>query len=84
MTDKITVRDAVRQRITGLCEVRGITYNKMATICGLTQSTVNNIINTGSKNPTLSTIAKICDGLDISVREFFDDDLFDDTEQEIV
>jgi len=49
----------------------------------MTQSTFNNIINTGSKNPTISTVAKICDGLNISIREFFDDALFEDLEQEI-
>jgi transcriptional regulator with XRE-family HTH domain len=80
----MTVRNAVRQRILNLCDSRGITINKLGTICGVTQSTFNNIINTGSKNPTVSTIAKICDGLEITVREFFNDDLFENIEQEIV
>jgi len=76
-------RDAVRQRIIDLCDARNITVNKLSTICGVTQSTFNNIINTGSKNPTIATIAKICDGLDITIREFFNDDIFEDIEQEI-
>ncbi len=80
----MTVKDAVKQRILDLCEAHDMTINKMALECGLTQSTLNSIINTGSKNPTLSTVAKICAGLHISVREFFDDDLFEDTEQEMV
>lgn len=80
----MNVRDAVKQRIIGLCEQNNITINKLALECGLTQSTLNSIVNTGSKNPTLATVAKVCAGLKISVREFFDNDLFDDTEQDIV
>lgn len=79
----MTSRNAVRQRIIDLCDIRGITINKLGTICGVTQSTLNNIINTGSRNPTISTVAKICDGLEITLREFFNDKLFEDNEQEI-
>lgn len=80
----MSVRDAVKQRILNLCESHNMTVNKLALECGLTQSTLNSIINSGSKNPTLATVAKICSGLKISVREFFDDDLFGGTEQEII
>ena len=79
----MTARNAVRQRIIDLCNSRNITINKLSTICGITQSSLNNIINTGSNNPTIATITKICDGLDISIREFFDDEIFEDTEQEV-
>ena len=79
----MTAKLAVRQRILDLCDLRGITINKLSTICGVTQSTFNNIINTGSNNPTISTIAKICNGLEITLREFFDDSLFEGLEQEI-
>lgn len=79
----MTARNAVRQRIINLCESNNMSVNKLSIICGMTQSTFNNIINTGSKNPTISTVAKICDGLNISIREFFDDALFEDLEQEI-
>ena len=78
----MNVRDAVKQRILDLCEANNITINKLALESGLTQSTLNSIINTGSNNPTLTTIAKIC-GLKITVREFFDDALFENIEQEI-
>ena len=80
----MTARNAVKQRILNLCDSRNITINKLGTICGVTQSTFNNIVNTGSNNPTISTIAKVCDGLEITIREFFDDDLFENIEQEIV
>ena len=79
----MTARNAVRQRIIDLCTSRNMTINKLGIVCGVTQSTFNNIINTGSKNPTISTIAKICDGLNISMREFFSDTLFENLEQEI-
>ena len=79
----MNVRDAVKQRILDLCEANNITINKLALESGLTQSTLNSIINTGSNNPTLTTIAKICVRLKITVREFFDDALFENIEQEI-
>ena len=67
---------AVRQRILELCAQRGITVNRLATRSGVTQSTVNNIA-------TVATIKKLCDGLDITLREFFDTPVFDALEQEI-
>jgi transcriptional regulator with XRE-family HTH domain len=79
----MTARNAVRQRIIDLCVSRKITINKLGTICGVTQSTFNNIINTGSNNPTISTVTKICNGLEITLREFFDDEIFEDIEQEV-
>jgi len=79
----MTAKNAVRQRIINLCKMHDITINKLSIICGITQSTLNNIINRGSENPTISTIAKISDGLNISIREFFDDKLFENTEQEL-
>ena len=79
----MTARNAVRQRIIDLCKLNDITINKLGTICGITQSSLNNIINSGSNNPTISTVAKICDGLNITLREFFDDDIFENIEQEV-
>ena len=73
----MTARDAVRQRIINLCNERNITINKLSLTCGVTQSTINNIINSGSNNPTIVTVVKICDGLNITLREFFNDDLFE-------
>ena len=79
----MTIGEAVAQRIIALCSQYKITPNKLSTISGITQSTINNIINTGSNNPTVSTIKKICDGLDITLAEFFDDELFTSLEQEV-
>ena len=79
----MNISNAVAKRILALCHERDITPNKLSIISGITQSTINNIINTGSNNPTVSTIKKICDGLDITLSEFFDDDVFNNLEQEI-
>ena len=75
--------EAIRKRIRELCEERGITLNKLATICGITKSTLNNIMTRDSTKPTVSTIKKICDGLDITLVDFFSSRFFSDLEQEI-
>lgn len=74
---------AVRQRILDLCRQRGITVNRLATISGVTQSTVNNIVSGRNHSVTVATIKKLCDGLDITLRDFFDAAVFEDLEQEI-
>ena len=75
--------EAVIRRINELCDERHITINKASNWSGVTQSTVSDIVNGVTKNPTVSTIKKLCDGFEISIREFFNSDLFDDLEQEI-
>lgn len=72
----MTVSEAVAERIIDLCDERNITINKFCTISAVTQSTINDIINKRSKNPGVATIKKLCDGLSISVSEFFDSDIF--------
>ncbi len=74
---------AVRQRILDLCRQRGITVNRLATISGVTQSTVNNIVSGRNHSATVATIKKFCDGLDITLRDFFDAAVFEDLEQEV-
>lgn len=81
--DDMTIGEAVAYRIEELCGQRGITLNKLSTICGITQSTLNNIVSGVSKNPTISTIKKICDGLEIDIVAFFDAPIFQNLEQEI-
>lgn len=79
----MTIGEAVRQRILALCNERSITVNKLAIMSGMTQSTLNNIVNQRNRSTTVSTVQKICDGLDISIKDFFNSDLFDNVEQEI-
>ena len=79
----MTIAQATVQRILDLCGERGITVNKISNISGVTQSTVNDIISGTTNNAGIATIKKLCDGFEITVREFFDSDLFDDLEQEL-
>jgi transcriptional regulator with XRE-family HTH domain len=79
----MTVGEAVRQRIIQLCQERDISINKLSSISGVTQSTVNNIVSGRNNSATVSTIKKLCDGLGITIAEFFHSDLFAGLEQEI-
>lgn len=79
----MNVGQAVRERIAELCEEKHITINKLANISGNTQSTLNNIMSGRNNSTTISTIQKICDGLEITVTDFFDSPLFLGIEQEI-
>ena len=79
----MTVGEAVRLRIIQLCEERNISINKLSSISGVTQSTVNNIVSGRNNSATVSTIKKLCDGLGITIDEFFHSDLFAGLEQEI-
>ncbi len=74
---------AIQNRIRQLCDERNITVNKLSTICGITQSTLNNIFTRHNNKPTVSTIKKICDGLNITLVEFFSTHDFDNLDQEI-
>ena len=77
------IGEAVRLRILNLCVERRITVNRLATMSGVTQSTLNNIVSGRNSSTTISTVKKICDGLDMSVVEFFDSAEFEGLEQEI-
>ena len=79
----MTIGEACRQRIRQLCEERNITLNKLAILSGITQSTLNNIAGGRNHSVTVSTLQKICDGLEITIRDFFAASLFSDLEQEI-
>jgi len=74
---------AVRGRILRLCEEHNLTINKLATISALPPSSVKNILYGRSKDPRLSTIKKICDGLEMPLGEFFNTPEFDALEQDI-
>lgn len=71
------LRDAVGKRIIEFCKERNITPNKLCTMSGVIQSTVNSIFSGRSQNPKLSTIQYLCEGLGITLKEFFDSELFD-------
>lgn len=76
-------KEAVAKRIIELCQSKNIAINALANISGVSPSTIYSMLNSKSQNPGVVSIKKICDGLEITVREFFDSDLFDEREQEI-
>ena len=80
---ELNTKEAVAKRILELCEERNMAVNALATVSGVSPSTIYSMLNEKSKNPGVVSLKKICDGLEISVREFFDSELFDDLEQEI-
>lgn len=79
----MNAKTAVARRIVALCQERNITINGLSYLCGMASSTIYCMLNERSKNPGIVTIQTICDGLEISVREFFDDPLFENLEQVI-
>ena len=79
----MNTKEAVAKRILQLCEEKQIAINALANISGVAPSTIYSMLNEKSQNPGVVSIKKICDGLEITVREFFDCDLFDSREQEI-
>lgn len=70
------ISDAISKKIDKICKERNISVNKLASMSLLTQSTVEHLVNGDSKNPKLLTIIRICDGLGMTLHEFFADDLF--------
>lgn len=79
----MTVKDAVAQRFEQLCEQRGIRPNELATLSGVTPSTVYSMLDPSRKRVSISTIKRLCDGLGITLGDFFSCTLFDELEQEI-
>ena len=79
----MTLGQAVTARVLGLCEERNISVNKLCNMSGITQSTVNNIVSGRNNSTTVSTVKKLCDGLNITLGEFFSAAVFDALGQEI-
>ena len=79
----MNISEAVSARIIELCKQNNITVNKLSTISGVTQSTVNDIVNHKAKNIGIVTIKKLCDGLDMTISDFSDADMFRVLEQEM-
>ena len=75
--------EAVRKRIRLICQEQSLTVNGLSSKCGVTQSTLSNIVTGRNRSATVSTLQKICDGLGMSLEEFFCHDLFRNVEQEI-
>ena len=80
----VSTKEAIANRILQLCEERNIAVNELANISGVSPSTVYSILNEKSQNPGAITIKKLCDGLEITLGEFFSTSDFDALEQEII
>ncbi len=79
----MNTKQAVANRILELCRERDIAVNALAANAGVSPSTVYSMLNEKSKNPGVVSIKKLCDGLDITLGEFFSTPEFDALEQEI-
>ena len=79
----MNIGEASRKRILELCAEKNMSINKLATLSGITQSTLNNIVSGRNKSTTVSTVKKLCDGLNITIIEFFSTDYFINLDQEI-
>ena len=77
------VKDAVADRFKELCRERSIHYNELAVRSGVTPSTVYSLMNPRRREVSIVTIKKLCDGLDITLGQFFNTPEFDALEQEI-
>ncbi len=76
-------KQAVIDRILELCKERGITPNALSYRAGVPQSTVKSILLAESLNPGIVTLKKLCDGLEISLKEFFNTEAFEKLKQEL-
>ena len=79
----MNAKEAVARRIIEICEEKGITVNELANLAGISPSTIYSMLNSKSMNPGVVSLKKICDGVDITIREFFDSPLFEVLDQEI-
>ena len=79
----MSVKDAVAQRFRELCEERHIRINELANRSGVTPSTAYSMLDESRRDISIVTIKKFCDGLEITLGEFFSAPVFDDLEQEI-
>ena len=75
---------AVKNRVRELCRERGLSLNRLGMISGVSQSTINNIVSGRNRSTTVTTVKKLCDGLGITLGEFFSTKEFDALEQELI
>ena len=79
----MSVKDVVCERFKELCEQRNIKLNELANISGVTPSTAYSMMDTSRRDVSITTIKKFCDGLEITLGEFFSTPEFDNLEQEM-
>ncbi len=77
------IKPAIVQRFQQLCKERDIKYNELATMSGVTPSTVYSMMDDTRKDLSVITVKKLCDGLNITITEFFSAPIFEQLEQEL-
>ena len=80
----MSVKDAVAQRFLDICKERNMKINELADRSGVTPSTAYSMVDKSRRNISITTIKKFCDGLDMSLGEFFSAPIFDELDQEIL
>ena len=80
----MAVKDMVAERFRVLCAERNIRPNELANRSGVTPSTVYSLLDDRRRDASIITIKKLCDGLDITLGEFFSTKEFDELEQELI
>ena len=79
----MNVKDAVTERFKTICEQRNIKINELANLSGVTPSTAYSMMDNSRRDVSIVTIKKFCDGLGITLGEFFSTEDFNNLEQEI-
>lgn len=79
----MTVKEAVVARFSEILKERNMRLNELANLSGITPSTVYSMMDERRKELTINVIKKLCDGLDMTLGEFFSSPIFDELEQEI-
>ncbi len=79
----MSLQEAIKSRVLDLCKINNLTINGLAMKSGISQSTVNSLIDGSSKNPKLLTILRICFGLNITFKDFFDNPIFENIEDDL-
>ena len=77
------IKEAVVARFSQLCKERGLNNNSLANVAGVTPSTVYSMMDPTRHDVSVVTVKKLCDGLDLSISDFFDDPIFRNLDQEI-
>ncbi len=77
------IKDAIVERFLQLCNEKGWKINELANISGVTPSTAYSMMDSSRRDISIRTIKKFCDGLEITLGDFFSTKIFDELEQEI-
>jgi len=79
----MTIKPAIVKRLLQICDARKMPANDLAVRSGITPSTVYSLIQENRKDMSVITLKKLCDGLEMSLVEFFDSEIFYELEQEL-